>query len=708
MYNFIELFADCAEQIASVATSTIDASAVEKRTNESVSPKMYNFNPEKGVTIDVVPPVEKYRDTRPMDVDSKYTLTEKNIVFISDSKDSVNNFYTHDRINDITTGQKSCVHTYDSDQVSSTMYSDILQNSIQKQQNVSSESKDSDRYDKKLNQPNFKPSISNVFNSLNEYINAPSGSLNYVEPILDRIDDLPKRSVDDIVENNFRSNRDVAINERSVPIEKDVMNVVDKNVLDHKNVLPVELGTFVKTETSNKQDNIMQNVMFYHSTPIQSEENTSETIIPVSNTAIARHNNAMIDITLSSNKDDVDKKVMISDTFKENSDSIISKQMQLDLDTRDSVDKYKTFIENKESIAESTVKLNKTIMSSQNHDKNVETISKSDVFSNIPMTHTIDTNDDFSEEELNQYLLELEKEESSKTESMPLSDNVWLSQSQDELRGDREKSASHCQRNDEDVNEAPIFEKIMIGELPKISQEEFQEKTKKFPVIDYNADICNENITDVKCNTVKVTSNENSNQLKDVQNNELDKTIKDTHVIEAVQDIATQENILPSITVQEKITSKFESIGEQLCSNNMTQKLQQDSNRDTQSQDNSSSTLLNLSENKEDHDKRVYCQDITENNKDIVYESAQDSEEISKIETVSKISACMMVPHTKENDQEAEKPTRPQTLDIVLTHNKNDSHSGMSLSCFIFLISFVNYTSPLTNIYCHYVICQNL
>lgn len=655
-------------------------SAVEKRTNESVPPKMYNFNPEKGVTIDVIPPVEKYRDTDtgPIDIDSKYTLAEKNIVFISDNKDFVNNLYTHDRINDITTGQKSCAHTYDSPQVSSATYSDISQKSVQKQQNVSSDSKDGDRYDKKLNQPNFKPSISNVFNSLNEYINAPTGSLNYVEPMLDKIDDSSKRSMDNVVEKDFRSNKDVAVSEHLIPIETGMINVVENTVMDHKNVLPVELGTFVKVETNSKQDNTIQNVMFYHSTPIQSEEN-SDAVIPVSNTAISRHN-ITIDTKLSNNNDDVDKKVMVSDTFKENSDSV-SKQRQLDLDSRDSVDKY-TFVENKESITESSAKLDKNTISNETHNKNVETI-KNDVFSNIRMTHTIDISDDFSEEELNQYLLELEKEEVSKTENISLSDNTWLPQPYDEL-GD-EKSASHCQRDDEDVNEAPIFEKIMIGELPKISQEEFQEKTKKFPVIDYNTDVCNENITDVKCNNItKVALTEKSNQLKDIQSNELDKTIKDTHVIEAIQDVATQESTfqtISAIAVQEKVMSRFENIEEQLCSNNTTQKLQQDSDkdRDTVLQDNSSGTLLNLSENKEDHDKRVYCQDVTEINKNVHETNAHDSEEISKIETVSKISEASIVPHTKENDQEDEKPTRPQTLDIVLAHNKNDSHPGMSL-----------------------------
>ncbi|XP_011058653.1 PREDICTED: uncharacterized protein LOC105148558 [Acromyrmex echinatior] len=661
--NDFEFNEDCAEQIASVATS-IKASAAEKH-NESLVPKICNFNPEKGITIDVVPSVENYRDTQPIDIDSKYSLTEKEIVFMSENRESVNNFYTHDRINDITFGQKSCVHTYtDFDEVSSTIDNNISQNLTQEQQNASSDSKDDDRYDKKLNQPNFKPSISNVFNSLNEYINAPTGSLNYVEPILDK-DDLFERSIDDAVKKDFKSNRDVIINElSSISMEKEIINVIDENILDHKNILPMELNKFVKVEINNKQDNTMQNIMFHHPISVQSEENNS--IISTPNTAISNHND-VIDMELSSNKGDVDKKIIANDTFEENSDRYISKQKQLDLNRRNFIDKY-TFVENKESIVE-TKKLDKNITSNENQNNNIETI-KSDIFSNVRI-RTIDTSDDFSEEELNQYLLELEKEERSKTDNISLSDNTWLLQSY-ELRRDREKNANHCQRDDEDVNEAPIFEKIMIGELPKISQEEFQ-KTKKFPVIDYNTDICHENIVDVKCNnTVKFDLK--SNQLKYTKSNELGKTTKDNHVTEIIgQGVEIQEKTLQTcIAVQEKISSKFENIGEHLCSNNMVQKLQ-DSNRDILSQDCNSDTLLNLSENK-DCEKKVYCQDITENNKDVfvVYEtSVHDNENISKMESVSKNNDS----HTRGNDQEFEKPIRPQTLDIVLTHDKNDSHT---------------------------------
>ncbi|KYM98560.1 Zinc finger FYVE domain-containing protein 9 [Cyphomyrmex costatus] len=547
------------------------------------------------------------------------------------------------------------------------MYNNTSQNSMQEQQNTCSDPKDGDRYDKKLNQSNFKPSISNVFNSLNEYINAPTGSLNYVEPILDKADDLSERSTDDIVEKDFRSSKDMAINELSpISTEKEVINTIDKNILDHKNILPMELSKFVKIEINNKQDNTMHNIMFHHPIPIQSEENNS--IISAPNTAISNPND-VTDTKLSSDKEDVTKKVIVNDTFKENSDSIINKQKQLDLDRRNSIDKY-TFVENKGSIVETK---RKNITSSENQDNNIET-TKNDTFSNVCTTGI---SDDFSEEELNQYLLDLEKEERSETDNISLSDNTWLSQSYESKR-DKETNASHCQPDDEDVNEAPIFEKIVIGELPKISQEEFQ-KTKKFPVIDYNTDMCNKNIIDVKCNnTVKVDLK--SNEAKCIKNN--DKTTKDKHVIEVIgHDVAIQENISQTtcIAVQENTTSKFENIGEQLCSNNIVKKLQPGTNKDILSQDYNSGTSSNLLQNK-DCEKKIHCtHDITENNKDVfvVHEtSIDDNENISKMETISITSDT----HTKGNDQESEKPIRPQTLDIVLTHDKNDSHTFESSS----------------------------
>ncbi|KAL6266989.1 hypothetical protein P5V15_000072 [Pogonomyrmex californicus] len=687
--NDFEFNEDCAEQIASVANSTITASTVEKCANESVPLRTSHLNPEKDVSIDVISSVEKHKDTRPLEIDSNYSSSEKSIVFISDSKDSVSNLYTHDCINDVKTGQKPCVYTHDSDQVSLTMYNDISHNSMQKQLNTNSDSKDVDRYDQKLNQPNFKPSISNVFNSLNEYINAPTGSLNYIDSILDKTDDLSKKSTDTIAGKDFRSSRDVTINEHSVSTEKEVVNLTDKNSLDHKNILPLESSTFVEVKSGNKQDNTIQNVTFLHST-LQSEENNSDTTISITNTAISKHNNnnIIVDTKPSTNKNidkrDIDKKVN-DNTLTENSDNIISKQKQLNLDSRDSIDKY-MFVETKENIVENAIKLNKNLPKNENYDKNVETAKDNSVFSNVHTTYTINTNDDFSEEELNQYLLELEKEESSKIEKISHSDDTWLPKSYNELTSNKEKNTTQCQQDDEDVNEAPIFEKIMIGELPKISQEEFHEKTKKFSVIDYSTDVCNENVMDAKCNNiVKITLNEKSNQLKDIQNNELDKMTKD-NIIES-QDVVVQENTLQDlsrIAIEEKVTSKFEHIGGELCNNsnniNITQKLQ-DSTESTLSQNDKSDVLLNLSENKQDHDKKVYYQDITDNSKEDVHETKiHNSEKISKMETVSKIADACAVSHVKENDQEAEKPTRPQTLDIVLIHNKDDSHTPESSS----------------------------
>ncbi|XP_050447363.1 uncharacterized protein LOC126849491 isoform X2 [Cataglyphis hispanica] len=665
--NDFEFNEDCAEQVASVATSTIKAST--NKHAEPVPPKIYNINPGKSIAIDTISSFEKHRDLRPIDVDCRYLLTEKNV---ADSKDSVKNFYTHDCESD-NSEQKSCVHTHTPDQMSLTIYNDISCNVIQKQQNGNNDSKDSNRYDKKLNQPSFKPSISNVFNSLNEYINAPTGSLSYVQPTLD---DLPKMSIDNIMEKDLILNKDIATtNKYSVSKKKDITDVIDKNVLDYKNILPMEANTFVEVEVGNKQDNAMQNVTSQNSTLIQSEKNNSSTTIFVPNTIVSKNEYDNNTIGKEMFKTDVNEKALVNDgMFKEIYESIANEHKHLDLKDQNFIDKC-VFIENKgsNSVFENTTKLNTSIMNNKDHNENTETIKSCNILSN--MLHTIDTSDDFSEEKLNQYLLELEKEEKSKMEDISHLDDIWSLQTHDKVKDGKENI--QCLQND--INEAPIVEKIIISELPKISEEDIQEKVKKFPVTDY-IDTCNKYIPDVECNdAVKTVFNEKSNS--DGQNNELDKIIKDKDKIETIdQDIVISEDTLQSVSnvaVEIKITSKFENVKEQ-DNINMTQKLQ-DINTDTQLQDNNN-VIENLSQNK-DYNKKEYHQDIIVDSKDVIplNDKIHDSGLISKME-IAEITDTCTISYANENNQEIGKPARPQTLDIISTHDKNDCHTLGSLS----------------------------
>lgn len=80
--------------------------------------------------------------------------------------------------------------------------------------------------------------------------------------------------------------------------------------------------------------------------------------------------------------------------------------------------------------------------------------------------------DDMSEKELSKYIADLEAEERSKEIASATYENFKI-------------PATEVPHEDEDANEAPIFESVTIGEIPMVSESDLQEKTKKFPVIDY-------------------------------------------------------------------------------------------------------------------------------------------------------------------------------------------------------------------------------
>ncbi|XP_011341130.1 uncharacterized protein LOC105281542 isoform X2 [Ooceraea biroi] len=687
--NDFEFNEDCAEQVTSVAASMIDASSAENLTSESVPPKTYSFNPEKNIAIDVIPSFEKHRDTRPIDIDCRHSFSERSVASASDGRDLINNFPTHDHVTDNkATGQKLCILSRTSDQVSSMMYNDISHNLAQKP--PSSDSKDGDRYDKKLNQPNIKPSISNVFNSLNEYINAPTRSLDYVEPVLDKTDDLAKVPVDtSTVKKDFRSSK--AINKDATAKEKETTDAIDTSAVDYRDNPPVKLGAFLEIETGDKRDHAITNIapIMQHPILMQPERDNGDVSAFTSSAAVLKHDNAAVNIEVSNNEAAVSERATLSSgaLSEEISKNTIDKENQLDSRIQDPVSKC-ILVDSKEDVIECP-KFDRNIMN--NRSDNEEAAKCYDVLSSVHETHTIDvTCDDFSEKELNRYLLELEEEEEerAKTRNTLCADDApSLSTLCDDSRDAKAKPASQRERDDEDINEAPIFEKIMIGELPKISEEVFQEKAKKFPVIDYGTSAkFDENVnvfarrTDPRefNDTAKVVSNERGDQLKRVENNELSRAIKDNDATRPVsQDVTAHQNTArepqatSSIIVREKAALKPENVEEQYdTSHNMLSTIQ-NINIGTQSQGNDDDVVKNLLESR---NERVHCRDITESNKEDVHDKrTHDGNAISKTEIVSKIADVSAVPQVDENGQEAEKPSRPQTLDIVSTHNK-DSH----------------------------------
>ncbi|XP_020295778.1 uncharacterized protein LOC109860825 [Pseudomyrmex gracilis] len=674
--NDFEFNEDCAEQTTSVTTCAIDASS--NKDNRAAAPsKTRNFNSEKSVEIDV--PLEKRKDTR-----------EKNVVSVSDNTDSINNLNTC--VNDNTTEQKLYVYTQDPDQTSLMMYKDISCNLVQKQQNGSSDLKNDTRYDKKLNQSNFKPSISNVFSSLNEYINAPTGSLDYIEPILDKAENLPGTKKTNIAEDDSKLNETINIltGKCSAQEGKRIqvtdasdhasLDIIDKNALDY--CLPLELpDTFVQVvEVDSKQDNAMQNnLMSQHSPQISLDRNNiTNVVITASDTVVKQDSKNIIENTElfgNSRTRVINENATINDdTFKETSQTLADKQRQ-DAEAQDSVGA--TFVD--ETKTDSAVATNNKI----EVNKETKTANNCNTLSNV---YTMRANvGNFSEDELNRYLLELEMEVRSKVENTCLDKTAWT-----KLESLREKTVNE-RRDDEDANEAPIFEKIMIGELPKISDVEFHEKAKKFPVIDYNTDVCNEDVMDIQCSDARVISNETSNQLNDRQINKMIKSTKHNDA-NIASGYAVQENALTatlSVIDEDKssVTSESKNVGEQCIRNiNMMPKLQQNIHVDTHLENSNSSAVKtfpsNLSE-KDDCNDKIYCRDLVENSKENVLAQhgarTRDNDTSSKTESTSKLTDSCVV-HTSENNQEAGKPARPQTLNIVSTHKKDESHMFESSS----------------------------
>jgi len=662
----------------------IDTSAIDKLTTESVPPRTYSFNPEKNIAIDAMSSFEKHKDIRSIDIDSKHLLCEKSIASGSEGKDFVNNFQMHDCVNDNKIRQKLCIHAHDSDQISPITYNDISYNLGQKSSN-GSDSKDGDRYDKRLNQSNIKPSISNVFNSLNEYINAPTRNLDYVEHVLDKTDDLSKMSVN-ITIKDFKSNK--VINEETSK-EKEIIAV---NTMDYRDNQSVKLDAFL--EIGDKCDNVIPNIASQHLILMQSEKKNSNITTSTSSTAVQlrqEHDNVAINIETSNNEAAINEKILFKNktSFQEISKNIIDKQKQLDTKIQKPINKV-ILVENKENVMECMKSDGNVINDKSNNE---ETVKYYDVLSNVCETHMIDN--DFSEKELNRYLLELEKEE----EKSKIQNTLCVNDSllYDESKDIEAKSTNQHEQDDEDINEAPIFEKIMIGELPKISEEIFQEKAKKFPVIDYGINMAyDEDVnvfperTDLRefNDTMEIVSSDKSNQLKDVQNDELNKVIKNNDISGPInqdlgmQNKARESQSTSSIIVTEKVL-KLENVEEQYNSHNVlntTQKLEQDI--DTQNND----EVKSLSEN-ENYNDRVHCRDMSENFEDV--HDKHDNDINSKIKIISKIANVSTISQVDENGQETEKLSRPQTLDIISTHNKDSHILGMLLCIYNILLIVV-------------------
>nr|XP_033197926.1 zinc finger FYVE domain-containing protein 16 isoform X2 [Bombus vancouverensis nearcticus] len=310
---------DCAEQIASDNLSTNNASSSSVKCNlEPSALKGYNYlliEPKKeNKEFDIILPVERHKDLQQINTKNKCInendIVSENLNYSTEQttieNTDVNQFYIQECTNENKSIQKQSVSSYDSEQVSLAIYNDISQKVLQKQQNSNNSPKIDNRYDKKLNQSNLKPSVSNVFSSLNEYINAPPGSSDCIHSILSdsEIQSDFETKVPQIIQSSAKDSDESIPHKQTADIPDPAREIPVLSYQDATIPITVELPITYET-------NIKENVKNVHVTnfkPLESKTDLPEKVA-LNEACIELNNKAEIknDKTHNYNSDRIDQ-----------------------------------------------------------------------------------------------------------------------------------------------------------------------------------------------------------------------------------------------------------------------------------------------------------------------------------------------------------------------------------------------------------------
>lgn len=466
-----------------------------------------------------------------------------------ESADSVNDFYSRGKGSDEKVQEKRYTNFRDGEPVSLTIRNDISQKFVQKQQNESGSgaSKNHNSYDKKLNQPNIRPSVSNVFSSLNEYINAPSGNLEERENSVSSSEASSSRAesrIKTMVRNEEATSQDSswasslpgeAVGEKSFSLDKPsqappkYQNILVPVRLD-ASVVPMNKPEESPATTSKKQfgsiskseKTVSDCQQAEHVLSIDTEmgiacgtrrKNTSlgaEARLPAPtrteiksepevHAAVRENEHVYENIKVPVDKREIGGIEPIAISNPENAfksaerqdskrlyENVVAEEKPKETDEAAG---YERICEARESLILAETK--KTIApGARGVVPGFQGIIKSTVATKEAQPIGFGTTiDDLSEEELNKYLAELEAEERA-NEGKAMYENVapptYEPPHEDALLRRVMKTSRKLPSEDEDAHEAPIFETVTIGVLPALSEEKLQEKAKKFPVIDYS------------------------------------------------------------------------------------------------------------------------------------------------------------------------------------------------------------------------------
>ncbi|XP_029046525.1 zinc finger FYVE domain-containing protein 9 isoform X2 [Osmia bicornis bicornis] len=650
---------DCAEQIASVNSSANNASSSTVKCNlEPSNLKSYNYllidSKNTNKELDIVSTSERHKDTQQINARSK-SISEKDAIPDSleyskeettiEGTEGVNQFYTQDYISDSKVIQKQSVPSYDSEQVPSMVYNDISQKLLQKQQNDSNSPKIDNRYGKKLNQCNLKPSVSNVFSSLNEYINAPPGSSDCIHSVLNEQkvhSNLESKTayhgneVSNFVQNSIKdSDKSVVFNETA-----DATSVTRESSVSSHEDGSVSLEAPITCENDIKED---PNI---HAISFDEIKNEEELLKEVSLNQIH---------TELSNKAEAVYKAH-SDSVQEDSNIGSQENDSIPESTYNQSHQYES--NSTLELEENEIKLNVGDSdSSDQHGNSLNVADKPIGFSNI---------ENLSEDELTKYLIELEGEEKLNVECKK-HENVSVHKSHEITLEDTIHNILPDQMDEGKTVE--YVSKDLIVESPETTEKEFSHEA--------DISVTDDEKEEMLTNVIEKQNSQFTDELEDgnISNKEVKslQTIKDDNMIHENTSVTSENECLPNaknVKVSQEHCMYNLNINQGSLSNGKTD-IHLKAQKENPPQYSQACELKiqgdvdNVSE-----EKHVMIPEIT-----MLNDKTRNCDDI--MSTSMEASTRLNV---SDSSGESEKPVRPQTLDIVLTNNTNEHQIAGSTS----------------------------
>ncbi|XP_012257524.2 zinc finger FYVE domain-containing protein 9 isoform X1 [Athalia rosae] len=785
---------DRAEQIASLPLLKSDEnSLIASDDSHSVPQKNYNQPVSESEKVADIITSSTNPDGSPVDISNTIIAKSYNNsdnqndnlnihrkIARSESRESGNNFYTQEFLAENKLQHKQSVDSYDSDTPTLTIHNDIASKPLQKKQNENTIIKLKNSYDKKLNQPAAKPSVSNVFSSLNEYINASSTRLDNLDNKIIKQDSSDANMCEGVCENNDTPKvvdtvevsimTSINLTSESSSAESKTDNTANtaSNVRKISTTVPPEYQNIllpVKLETvgvADSKDSAEVNVedgnisLLQNLREIDKEPLYTNTTLPAvvdrpkeSSSIIDRpehvYENVYIgtDIPKSQELYATVNKGKLKSAETKNQEEIKHTYENVDFDepkklakTDDKENVYEClYIGNRENFPETTTELEIAAkkITDQLHvsEKSSEQDSKGinlaklvfqTVQLGIPETENKPVGfshiDDLSEEELSKYLADLEAEERAQ-EANTSYENAMTSTYRDSENLVKNKFLN-LREDDEDANEAPIFESVIIGELPKVSKVELQEKAKKFPVIDYSksgpsneggtgGDFLVRKGSEKFPELTKVISEVKEEKGKGRKSKKTNEKMRKTsdNSEPSIENIKTQDDDLKSNKTEETSAANPNSSLEtqesvpSVAPNEATEydKSIQESKQEYSSSDKNFQVNSNSDANKANSNPNIPGPSSCTPNIvscDPEHSKANDPSELNHVKQSpdndghsqhGNISCAMgndevdfqnSTTDNHENDVDAERPPRPLTLDIVSTVNMEEQHAGES------------------------------